>query len=112
MLRFLVLCDGLQSKSFCDNDETCSKREGGGPRKMNKLYGTASVNGTQETTESINTINWTIWPFMQAEYTIVGEAGVNRKQLRLITWNTSEKYIYVLIRFAQTTVNHFTLKFP
>ena len=25
---------------------------------MNKLYGTASVNGTQETAEGINTNNW------------------------------------------------------
>ena len=85
---------------------------GGGPRKMNKLYGTASVNGTREITESRNTNNWPIRTSMQTECTIVGGAGVNRKQLRLITWNTSEKYIYVLIRFAQTNVNHFTLKFP
>ena len=34
-------------------------------RKMNKLYGTESVNGTQETTESINTNNWPIRTSMQ-----------------------------------------------
>ena len=41
-----------------------------------------------------------------------GAAGVEGKQARLITSNTSGKYIYVLIRFAQTNVNYFTLEFP
>ena len=38
---------------------------GGVNQKGNKLYGTASVNGTQETTESINTNNWPIRTSMQ-----------------------------------------------
>ena len=32
---------------------------------MNKLYGTASVNGTQETAEGINTNNWPILTYMK-----------------------------------------------
>ena len=39
----------------------------------------------------------------------MGAACAKRKQLRLITWNNSGKYIYVLIRFPQSNVNYFPL---
>ena len=61
---------------------------------MNRLYGTARVNGTQETAESINTNNWTIRT-CKTECTIMGVADV-----KLITWSNSGKYIYVQIHFA------------
>ena len=43
---------------------------------MNKLYGTASVNGTLETADGINTNNWPILTYMKTECTMVGAAGV------------------------------------
>ena len=79
---------------------------------MNELYGTASVNGTQETVEGINTNNWPIHTYMKNRMHNSGCGRCEMKQPQLITWNISGKYIYVLIRFAQTSVNHFTLKFP
>ena len=79
---------------------------------MNKLYGTASVNGTQETAEGINTNNWPILTYMKNRMHNSGCGRCEMKTPQLITWNTSGKYIYVLIRFAQTNVKYFTLKFP
>ena len=79
---------------------------------MNKLYGTASVNGTQETAEGINTNNWPILTYVKNRMHNSGCGRCEMKTPQLITWNTSGKYIYVLIRFAQTNVKYFTLKFP
>ena len=69
---------------------------GGLSRKMNKLYGTANVNGTQETAESINTNNWPILTYMQNRMHNSGCGRCEMKQPQLITWNTSGKYIYFL----------------
>ena len=52
---------------------------------MNRLHGTASMNGSKGTSESINTNNLPI--------RTVSASGVKWKQLRLITWNTRGKYI-------------------
>ena len=79
---------------------------------MNKLYGTASVNGTQETAVGINTNNWPIPTYMKNRMHNSGCGRCEIKTPQLITWNTSGKYIYVLIGFAQTNVKYFTLKFP
>ena len=60
---------------------------------MNKLYGTASVNGTQETAEGINTNNWPILTYMKNRMHNSGCGRCEIKTPQLITWNTSGKYI-------------------
>ena len=60
---------------------------------MNKLYGTASVNGTQETAEGINTNNWPILTYMKNRMHNSGCGKCEMKIAQLITWNTSGKYI-------------------
>ena len=61
---------------------------------MNKLYGTASVNGTPETAEGINTINWPILTYMKNRMHNSGCGRCEMKQPKLINWNTSGKYIF------------------
>ena len=61
---------------------------------MNKLYGTASVNGTQETAEGINTNNWPILRNMRNRMHNSGCGRCEMKTPQLITWNTSGKYMY------------------
>ena len=60
---------------------------------MNKLYGTASVNGTQETAEGINTNNWPILTYMKNRMHNSGCGRCEMKTPQLITWNNSGKYI-------------------
>ena len=60
---------------------------------MNKLYGTESVNGTQETAEDINTNNWPILTYVKNRMHNSGCGRCEMKTPQLITWNTSGKYI-------------------
>ena len=64
---------------------------------MNKLYGTASVNGTQETAEGINTNNWPILTYMKNRMHNSGCGRCEMKTPQLITWNTSGKYMSFVI---------------